>query len=779
MIPIVGVCLTYAFGILWGLYLVKKLSIVFFFLFLVMIACWIAWRRKNGNEITIRFSYLFLLGVFFLLGVGYTQIRATDFATRYPAGKCTMQGEILQIIKTGTYHTKYRFRNQEGKNFLCYLPKEIDMPVNTIVLLQGELELPSPQRNDGGFSYDKYCYSQNIYGSIYVSDASAINVIESGKFHFITAIQEHILSVLRQLLPQEQLGILLGMLIGDTSYLSEEVSQAFQKSGITHLLAVSGSNVAYMILATKWLCEKIVGKRISKWMTIGIVILFVFVSGASPSVVRAGLMAILTIVAELLARAPTTYATVATSALLILLYNPFIICDIGFLLSFGGTLGILFFYTKLQKKLTEWGKEHFPRVASSRAFSYGLDMLSVTLAAQIFLLPIMWFYFNEVSLISLLTNLLVGPFTGMITILGLILYAVGMISIPIAKWISYSIYVLISWVIMAAKWCAEVPYGTITLPTITVLEMLLYYFVLYAVVSGVFHSQQKTKFLLLLSTFATLCAWLRFGPHTDIKISMIDVGQGDSLLIRTEQNHFLLIDGGGSENSDYDVGEATLVPYLLNHTNGVIDMMLITHFHEDHAEGCLSVLQKMKVKQIIIGKQPKETSLYQELCQLATEKNVPIRTLVAGDSFSIDHVNGQVLFPKEETKIPEDLNNNSMVVRITYGNQQLLVTGDMEEIAEKELLEDNALSATILKVGHHGSRTSTSQAFLETVNPTIALISCGVDNRFGHPHEEIIKRLEENACQIIRTDQCGEISLWISQKGTLRLQTKLPIFPKE
>ena len=211
-----------------------------------------------------------------------------------------------------------------------------------------------------------------------------------------------------------------------------------------------------------------------------------------------------------------------------------------------------------------------------------------------------------------------------------------------------------------------------------------------------------------------------------LSIHIIDVGQGDSALIKSD-NCNILIDGGGSENSDYDVGEQILIPYLLDNTNGVIDLMIISHFHEDHAEGCISVLEELKVKKVIIGVQPKMTDLYDEVLKITREKNIPLIIVSKGDKITIDDIEFEVLYPERDLKIKEDMNNNSLVIKVKYKETSILLTGDIEKEAEN-LLVNETLDVDILKVAHHGSKTSTTEELLEVITPEIALISLGKDN---------------------------------------------------
>lgn len=484
-------------------------------------------------------------------------------------------------------------------------------------------------------------------------------------------------------------------------------------------------------------------------------------------------MAIILIMADILMQQPSALSTVATTAVLILLYNPYIICDVGFILSFGGTIGIIL----LNKPITEWFNKKFFLLKDNKIFEYILEMLTVTLSAQIILTPVMWYYFNNISLISIITNLLVGPFTGIITILGLIVYFLSLIFFSLGKICSYSVYILISIIIFISQICAKVPFGNLTLPTPSLLFIITYYLIVYVIfrkkikfIESPLNSLKRKIVNILVSILIILQIFISIVPQNYIEVNMIDVGQGDSCLIKTN-NYNILIDGGGSENSDYDVGNSILVPYLLDNTNGIIDLMVISHFHEDHAEGCIAVLENLKVRKILIGTQPKQTELYDKVLKISKEKSIPTIKVVEGDTISMDNLKFEVLYPNEEIQIPEDLNNNSLVMKMDYYETSMLFTGDIEKEAENILVSESTdkLDIDILKVAHHGSKTSSINEFLQYVTPQIALISLSEDNKFGHPNEEVLNRINSNKCMIFRTDESGEISLKIYKSGKVKI----------
>lgn len=687
------------------------------------------------------------------------------------------QGKILKLLEKDSYYNKYSFISSNNDNFLIYVNNSIGIEDNSLVNVKGTLKLPSKQRNSGGFDYSKYMYSQNYYGSIFIENKEDIEILEIGEGSLISKIQKSIITVLSKFFPEKHLGVLLGMTIGDTFYVSEEVEEYFRLSGITHLLAVSGSNVTYIITVTKYIFEKIFGKNLSNFISIIMIILFVLISGASPSVVRAGIMASILIFAEILAKAPNTFSTITTTAFIMLLFNPLIICDVGFILSFGGTIGIVLF----NNTIVDYFNLKFSFFSNNKLFKYFIEIISVSLSAQIVLLPVMWHFFNTISIVSLLTNVLVGPFVGIITVLGIITYFLGILYLPFGKLVSYSVYILISILILISKCCSKIPYGNITIPTPNFLIILIYYLSI-VFISHKIKSQNKfqinNSYLKIVKTIISILIIIQtiisIYPKEYIEIDFIDVGQGDSTLIKTSKGN-VLIDGGGSENSDYDVGDKVLVPYLLDNTNGCIDILFISHFHEDHAEGCISVLERLKVKKIVIGLQAKQSELYTKVLKLAKEKNIPIITLVSNDIISLGDVSFKVLFPSEEIMIDDDLNNNSLVIRLDYYNTSMLFTGDIEKEAEKLLINnnktiDNTLDVDILKVAHHGSNTSTVKEFIKVVTPKISLIGVGENNKFGHPTDDVLKRLEDSNSLIFRTDRDGEISIILNKNGAVRIK---------
>lgn len=263
-----------------------------------------------------------------------------------------------------------------------------------------------------------------------------------------------------------------------------------------------------------------------------------------------------------------------------------------------------------------------------------------------------------------------------------------------------------------------------------------------------------------------------------MKIYFIDVGQGDSCLIVTPHNKTILIDGGGSINSDYDVGKNTLVPYILDRGFTKIDIVIISHFDNDHVGGILTLLQELKVKKVYIPKQIEDSKNYRDFISICKKKNIKVDEIVAGNRIRIErNLYMDILWPTNNQITTNVLNNNSIVCSLQYKKFSMLFTGDIEEIAEKQILECyssnlNLLNADILKVGHHGSKTSSIQEFLEVVSPKISVIGVGENNNFGHPSDDVLNRLKNCGSRIYRTDEHGEIFINVDSRGRFKIKSK-------
>lgn len=256
----------------------------------------------------------------------------------------------------------------------------------------------------------------------------------------------------------------------------------------------------------------------------------------------------------------------------------------------------------------------------------------------------------------------------------------------------------------------------------------------------------------------------------------MDVGQGDCTFIVTPKNKTILIDGGGSTGSDFDVGESTLLPYILDRGYKKIDLMFISHFDQDHIGGLFTILKELKVNRVCISKQEENSQNYKKFLEIVEEKDIPVSIVKIGDKIKIEKsLYFDILWPKEEQIEENKINNNAIVMKLNYNNFSCLFTGDIEKVAEDKIVnlykDKSVLESDILKVAHHGSKTSTTEEFLKLVNPKICLVGVGKNNLFGHPSSEVIERLEKSNVKIYRTDINGEINIIIDKRGKYKIES--------
>lgn len=457
-----------------------------------------------------------------------------------------------------------------------------------------------------------------------------------------------------------------------------------------------------------------------------------FLTGATASVVRACIMSILGLMSFLFYRKSDVYNNLAFSSFIILIFNPYTIFDMGFLLSYGGTIGIILFSNKLSEKFS----------IKNKILNYIKEMFFVCISANIIIIPIIMYNFNTLSLTFFISNVLVSPIMGIVVILGFVQIFLSIININLAYLLSIFLNPMLEILIFIADFTAKLPLSKILIPTPNIIFIIIYYVIILFC-----NKINIKKTIIILLIIIIIFNVLNLLPK-DLRIYFIDVGQGDSTLILTPKGNSILIDGGGSETGSFDVGEKILLPYLLDRGVTKIDYMMISHFDSDHVGGLFSILENLRVEHVLISKQGKESENYKHFLEISKRKKIKVIYAEAGDRINIEkNMFFEILFPTRNLISENILNNNSIVARLVYKNFKILFTGDIEEIAEKELIKlyskTNKLRADILKVAHHGSKSSTIASFLKLVNPRISLIGVGATNTFGHPNIGVLERLEQ------------------------------------
>ena len=595
------------------------------------------------------------------------------------------------------------------------------------------------------------------------------------------------------LLPENSASLLKGILLGDCTDISSDVKENFKECNLSHMLAVSGAHLSYLIIGINMILnKKVFGKRASKIITIFVIIIFMNITNMSPSIERAGISSIICIIASLIHRKPDAINAVAVAVLCTVIKNPFSILNIGMQLSYAGTLSLLMFANGREKNNSREIIENSEKGKNIK--KYLVESIKVTLCANILIMPLTIYKFNTISLNFILANLVAGPLLGLSLILGLIMLVTSFISLNIAKFISFILNIILIILMKSTELISQIPYSNITVITPYLISIVIIYTITflgyYIAKSPELRKKLKVNKKLIIKTIAIvlsitiiIVATLNVLEEKKLKLYFVDVGQGDCTYLKTPSGKNILIDGGGnSDKEKYDVGKKVLLPYLLDRRVKKLDYIIVSHFDADHAQGLEAVIQNIKVKNIIVCKQASDSALYKEIIKLCKKKNVNIITVKRGQTIKIDkYVHFEILHPGnimlDDGK--GGLNANAIVAKMycTIKNKTttIMFTGDIEEKAEEELVKiyGDKLKADILKVAHHGSKTSSIAEFLKCVSPKIALIGVGKDNTFGHPNSGVLSRLENINAKIYRTDKLGEITVTISKnKASIKTMIK-------
>lgn len=445
-----------------------------------------------------------------------------------------------------------------------------------------EYEKPSTARNYMGFDYSNYLKTKKIFGTVNLKEED-VEIISHDNSNIILRkiyeLRNLMKTKIEKLLPKETSGLCLGMLIGETSGIEENMQENFRDSNLSHILAVSGANVSYIIVSITYIFNKMcLRKRLSKIISIILLILFMLLTGCTSSVNRACIMAILMLIAELLYRKSDVYNNLAISALILLIINPYSLLDIGFQLSYMGTIGIVFLHDKIGS---------FIKI-NNKIVKYFFEMIVVTTCANLAIIPIMMFHFNTISLTFYFSNIIVGPILGIVVIIGFIMFFISLIFTPISRLIAIVLNLMLKFIIKIAEITANMPFSKITIITPSFFFIIVWYLIIISIsykqkVKIFYHKNNKLiKKIEACILIIVLIVNLIIKVDKKLKIHFVDVGQGDACLIITPLNKKILIDGGGSEFGSFNVGEKTLLPYLLDRRINKLDYIIISHFDSDH-----------------------------------------------------------------------------------------------------------------------------------------------------------------------------------------------------
>lgn len=725
--------------------------------------------KEKENLITYFISiFLFLLGVYLTNFLKPTP-NINDLSFKAPQKNYITQGIIVSEPQKDVNKISFDFspelEYENGKTKIFVYDNKSNLKYGDKILLQGKLSVPPDSPNPNEFSYKKYLELKNIFSIISVNSSKDLVVIEKETLRdlefYIIKIKENILSILFKKLPEDSASLLSSLIFGSkASPVSKDISDDFLNVGLAHVLAASGMQVSLIVSLGLLITQKLnFNIKISSFLTALTVIFYMLMTGLPPSILRAGFVSLILLIIGSFKEDADSMSVLFFAVLVLSIFNPYIVYDLGFIFSILATFSLLYISPIIYKKI-----DFLP--------DFFAQIISIILSAQLFVLPVQIMYFPQFSPLFIISNLIASLLVDLLTYLVLFTVIFGNTFNFIADIMSYILFYITSSFIWIIDYLSNLPFSIIYLKRIGILEVLSLYSLIFLSVE--FLKREKETYLksysiifLILSSSlsSSYSVYNYFYQKNLLKINFINVSQGDSTFIQTPNGKTFLIDCGqkfeitkNGKNIKFDAGEKYITPYLRHLGINKIDTLILTHPDSDHIGGCKYVLENFEVNEVWDSGQTDDSTLYQELMETILKNQIDLKIVTRGNNYNENNLVIEVINDTKSNFLKSYNNNNAIVLKMIHGKKSFLFTADIEKESEKKLIEDNIdLKSNVLKVSHHGSKTSSTEEFLEKVKPEISIISVGEKNIYRHPSKSVIQRLESFNTKVYRTDKDGGI----------------------
>ena len=616
---------------------------------------------------------------------------------------------------------------------------------NSVISADFRVSLPEVQKNPGGFCYRSYLKRDGIYlQSWSVKNINYHHRKFSYKNYLITA-KSRLLSTIDNLLSRENAAFIKAILLGERSAITYQKEELLQAAGASHLLAISGLHIAIIILIFSYFAFNIFAKRKNALLFITIFnLIYIVLVGARASIIRASIFALLYLWSEAFNREPDFINIISFSLIINLLINPYLLFTVGLQLSYLLVL-TLYYLTPL---LAEYVNKIF----------------AVSIAAQLASIPLIAYYFGQYAYIALITNLWVIPAISFLLPLILVIVILSTFIAQLAYLFGPALNLILNIFFRALEFMTHIQGRMITISQPNLIIIFLYYIILFSLPyvfkkriielnEKKFSCFRKVLVLSFLIIFLLIFSTFHSGL---LEVHFIAVGQGDGIYIQFPDGQNMLVDTGPPGYQGRNV-EYSILPFLNYKGVAKMDYLLISHFHDDHTGGVPALLEKKKVKNILIARAA-ERDQYKNFIIDYTENNQAINLFYLSENnfLNIADCRFDFLNPPQDI-IYRDENKNSLVFLLEYGSRSFIFTGDLYSCGEERIIKEHQPGKIdVLKVGHHGSNTSSSPFFLDAIQADLAVIPVGRNN-FNHPAEEVLKNLEQRKIKYFRTDQAGAV----------------------
>jgi len=680
----------------------------------------------------------------------------------------------VQVIHPQTIPT-------EMKNVICYAEDGQEPRTGSYVRMRGKLCAFAGATNPGEFDARRYYQILDIQArlrnAVIMEETVSYDKFREGLYRLRTYLS----ALLDVCFEEKDASIMKAVLLGEKAGLDEETKQLYQLSGIIHILSISGLHISIIGMGLYKILHKIgCPKVINVVFSIALMYCYGVMTGMSISAYRAVVMFGIHIAAGLFGRTYDMLTAMAVAAISVLMRQPLYLYHSGFLFSFGAILAIGLFLPAMEENL--FGADRSKGLRSfapyGRKFtdcawaviSRAEKLISTSLAVSIVTLPVYLCFYYEYPLYSLFLNALLLPSMGLILSDGILSLLTAMYYLPFGSYTAIPAHFLLAVYEFCCSLVLRLPESR-SIPGRPENWQIAVFVLILCIAVRYDHKWSRLLFWQWI-LLALLCITMRY--QSGLQITFLDVGQGDCIYLADENGGHYLIDGGSSSKSD--VGTYQMLPFLKEEGADTLDAVFVTHFDSDHYNGIRMLVEEMEQNGIVIenlilpdigaGSRGEE---YAGLEALAVSRGISVRYIHKGETLRRRDLKFICLHPEKGAEL--ESNEASVVLYLEYGAFAALFTGDLEgsgEEAVRQQLESimpEGRGITVLKVAHHGSGNSTGEAFLKTVSPQIALISAGKNNRYGHPHKELMARLEQTGCRIYQTKESGAVTIRVTRDG--------------
>jgi len=760
----------------------------------------------------------FLIPIILFFALGYLLIQPStspNFPSNHiiyftDSNKWKIVGTIDQSVEKNTHRRNFILNAEtfDGKNGKFSVTGKIRVTVGgdepelsfgDRISFAAKIKSIKNFKNPGGFDYKRYMAFKSVFASAYAHGKKVTVINKSQDRGIKLAISNarcRISTFIEKTGGGNHQGVLKALIVGQRQQIPPPLRDAFNRSGVGHLLAISGlhigivASVAFIFFS--WILSRFRLVLFNAWVKKGAAILsflpvlsYGLLSGMAPSTARAVIMVGVFLMTFLFEREHDLMNTLALAAMLILIVHPPSVFSISFQLSFSAVLSIIYGLSKVNKRpvfLSDKQKKSLFTRITDRLFLFFL----VSFFAIVGTLPLVMLYFNQASLIGIFTNFLIIPIIGFIVVpTGLFSVFLYPVSGEVASWFLYFSGAVLSKAISLVNLFSDLPFAAVKTVTPSYFEICCYYIMMWALLNLKKVRPEKSEIekseftkktarvlvaVVVLALVGDICYWLnvRF-LSKDLKVTVIDVGQGSSTLLELPGGYCILADGGGFyDNSIFDMGARVIAPFLWRKKIKTVDTLILSHPNSDHLNGLIYIARHFNVKSVWTNGETRNTVGYKKFMKIIKEENIDtpkFRNMPR--NYKINGVALEILYPKRDfldkrkKNKRRGTNNNSLVVKADFGNYSFLVPGDIMKSAEIELvsMSGEKLASTVLIAPHHGSKSSSTGLFLEKVNPEYIIISSGWKNRFHFPHPSVLKRYAGLGCKIFRTDINGAITM--------------------